>query len=94
MKSIFVKGGCMRMLCCANTIVSLISVLMRYPSSVLVKKRLKRIGDTSAAIFTGNTPFRAVSIASLSRSVAKICKENPPWGLIFSTTSLKIMANE
>ena len=39
-------------------------------------------------------PFLAISIASLSRSVANICNEKPPWGLIFSSTSLNTIANE
>lgn len=82
------------MLCGANTMVSLISVFMRYPSSVLVKKRLKRLGDTSAAILIGKTPFLAISMDSLSRSVAKICRLNPPCGFIFYITSLNIMAVE
>jgi hypothetical protein len=38
------------MLCWANTTISLISGLIRYPSSVFEKKRLNLVADTSGDI--------------------------------------------
>ena len=52
------------------------------------KNRRSRSGDTSAAMFSGKKPRRALSIASRSKSVAKICRAKFPLGLACSTASL------
>jgi hypothetical protein len=60
----------------------------------MVKNLLRRVAGISALIFFGKYPFRAFSIASMSRSVANICRVRFLVFFKFYKVYLKEMASE
>ena len=70
--------------------------LPRYPVAIIVtlKEPPQPFRETSVAILKGKHPARALSMASLSRSVANICNLKFPVGLTDSIVSLNMIASE
>ena len=92
--SSFVKGGSLIISCGANTISSLMDVFTRYPDFSILKNVLIRSGEISFVILDGKIPFLAFSMATKSKSVAKIWSLIFFCFLIFSRASSKTIARE